>query len=47
MSGSDSIFTEADAIYELKANIMDALRCHFDQESDIPAIKTLRYAPAS
>jgi hypothetical protein len=55
MSGSDSIFTEADTIDELKANIMDALRCHFDQESDIPAIihlhyvkdETLRYAPAS
>ena len=55
MSGSDSIFTEADTIDELKANIMDALRCHFDRESDIPAIihlhyvkdETLRYAPAS
>lgn len=55
MSGSDSIFTEADTIDELKANIMDALRCHLDQESDIPAIihlhyvkdETLRDAPAS
>ena len=40
MSGGDSIFTEADTIDQLKANIMDALRCHFDQEGDIPTIMT-------
>lgn len=54
-NGSDSIFTEADTIEELKDSIMDALRCHFDNETDIPSLirlhyvkdETIRYAPAS
>jgi hypothetical protein len=28
-----SIFTQADTIDELKLNVRDALRCHFDEES--------------
>ena len=38
-----SIFTEADTIELLKKNIMDALRCHFDEESEIPKIIRLHY----
>lgn len=39
------IFTEADSIDELKDKIRDALRCHFDDESDIikEAILKLNY----
>ena len=28
-----SIFTEADTMDELKANVQDAVRCHFDENS--------------
>lgn len=53
--GTDSIFAEADTMEELKRAIMDALRCHFDDESQIPSFirlhyvkdETIRYAPAS
>lgn len=49
------IFTEADTIDEIKIMIFDSLRCHFDDEKDIPPIirlhfvreETLTYAPAS
>ena len=34
----ESIFTEANTLEELKDNIKDALRCHFDREEEIPAI---------
>jgi len=34
----ESIFTEADTLEQLKDNIKDALRCHFDKEEEIPAI---------
>ena len=52
---SGSIFTEAETADELRENIMDALRCHFDQEADIPSLirlhymkdETITYAPAS
>ncbi len=30
-----SIFTEADTIPELKANIKEAIHCHFDEEAGI------------
>jgi len=30
------ITTQADSIDELKVMIRDALRCHFDNEADIP-----------
>ena len=39
----ESIFTEADTIEELKEAILDALRCHFVNESDIPKIIRLHY----
>lgn len=39
----ESIFTEAENIEELKANIKDALRCHFDSEADIPPIVRLHF----
>ena len=34
----ESIFTEADTLEELKKNIKDALRCHFDKDEEIPDI---------
>ncbi len=33
-----SIFTEGETIEELKKNIKDALRCHFDNEDEIPPV---------
>ena len=33
-----SIFTQGDTIAELKANIKDALSCHFDNKGDIPKV---------
>ena len=39
----ESIFTEADTEDELKENVIDALRCHYDEESDIPRIIRLHY----
>ena len=33
-----SIFTQGDTIEEVKINIKDALKCHFDNEADIPKI---------
>jgi len=49
------IFTEGDSLSLVKNMILDALRCHFDDERDIPPIiklhysreETLLYAPAS
>jgi predicted RNase H-like HicB family nuclease len=35
------IFTEADTLEELKKNIKDALECHFDKKTDIPAVVIL------
>ena len=34
----ESIFTEADTTDELKIAIPDALKCHFNNEVDIPRI---------
>jgi predicted RNase H-like HicB family nuclease len=31
-----SIFTQAESIEELKEKIKDALKCHFDDEAEIP-----------
>ena len=39
----ESIFTEGDTEEELKRNIKEALRCHFDKESEIPPIIRLHY----
>ena len=33
----ESIFTEADTLDELRTAIPDALRCHFNDEADIPS----------
>lgn len=33
-----SIFTEGETIEELKENIKDAVRCHFDREEEVPQI---------
>jgi predicted RNase H-like HicB family nuclease len=33
-----SVFTEAGTLEELKKNIKDALKCHFDKDEDIPSI---------
>ena len=33
-----SIFTEAGTLEELRKNIKDALKCHFDKGEDIPSI---------
>ncbi len=33
-----SIFVQAETFEALKANIKDALECHFDEKEDIPGI---------
>ena len=33
-----AIFTEGEDMQELKSNIKDALRCHFDDEKNIPKV---------
>jgi len=33
-----SIFTEGETLEELKENIKDAIKCHFDNEEEIPNI---------
>jgi predicted RNase H-like HicB family nuclease len=38
-----SIFTEGETKEELKKNIKEALRCHFDKEEDIPKIVRLHF----
>ena len=35
------IFTEGDTLEELKKNILDALKCHFGDEKEIPKIVRL------
>jgi predicted RNase H-like HicB family nuclease len=32
------IFTQGETMEELKGNIRDALRCHFDEEDKIPKV---------
>ena len=32
------IFTQGETLEELKRNIKDALRCHFDEEEKIPKV---------
>lgn len=41
-----SIFTEGETIEELKENIKDAIRCHFDREEEVPQIIRLHIAKA-
>lgn len=38
-----SIFTQGETVEELKENIMDSLRCHFDEIQDIPRIVRLHF----
>jgi hypothetical protein len=38
-----SIFTEADSTEELKKNIVDAVKCHFEKEADRPQIIHLHF----
>jgi hypothetical protein len=38
----ESIFTEAENIDELKKNIAEAVRCHFDADN-LPALVNLRF----
>ncbi len=33
-----AIFTEGETLEEVKKNIKDALRCHFNDEVDIPSV---------
>lgn len=35
------IFTQGETLEEVKSNIKDALRCHFDEEDKIPKIVRL------
>lgn len=37
------ITTQADSIDELKTMIRDALRCHFDNDTDIPPVIRLHF----
>ena len=34
-----SIFTQADTMDELKVNVCEAVRCHFDDAGPLPAIR--------
>jgi hypothetical protein len=38
-----SIFTEGDTLEALKRNILDAVRCHFEKESDVPRLIRLHF----
>jgi len=38
-----SIFTEAVTIDELKQSVLDALRCHYDSEEEIPRVIRLHH----
>lgn len=38
-----SIFTDGETTGELKTNIMDALKCHFEKQTDIPKVIRLHF----
>jgi predicted RNase H-like HicB family nuclease len=38
-----SIHTEGESMEEIKKNILTALRCHYENENDIPKIIRLHY----
>jgi predicted RNase H-like HicB family nuclease len=38
-----SIFTEADTIAELRENIRDAVRCHFEKPEERPKVVRLHF----
>jgi hypothetical protein len=39
----DSIFTEADTVEELRANIRDAVTCHFENPDERPKMIRLHF----
>jgi hypothetical protein len=39
----ESIFTEGDTEEELKDNVLDALRCHYDEDSAVPKVIRLHF----
>ena len=42
-----SIFTEADTYEELRGQVREAIRCHFDEDADIPKLIRLRIGTLS
>lgn len=38
-----SVFTEGDTLEALKGNILEAVRCHFDKDADIPQLIRLHF----
>jgi len=36
-----AIFTEADTLAELRSNVVEAVRCHFDKDSERPRLVRL------
>jgi predicted RNase H-like HicB family nuclease len=38
-----SIFTQGDTEEELKINILDAIKCHFEKKEDLPKIVRLHF----
>jgi hypothetical protein len=38
-----SIFTQGDTEEELKLNVLDAIKCHFDKKEDLPKIVRLHF----
>lgn len=39
----ESIFTDAETMDELKTNIQEAIKCHFDNPTDKPKISHLHF----
>ena len=39
----ESIFTEGDTEDDIKHSVVEALRCHYDDESDIPRVIRLHF----
>ena len=39
----ESIFTEGDTEDDIKRNVVDALRCHYDDELSIPRVIRLHF----
>jgi hypothetical protein len=38
-----SIFTQGDTEEELKLNVLDAIKCHFENKEDLPKIVRLHF----
>lgn len=38
-----SIFTEGETVEDVKENIADAVKCHFDESSDMPKMIRLHF----